>query len=501
MAGAGFGVLLTLLPLLYLALRIAQSDGERIARVLGSGRTWELGLNSLVLVVAVTATATLVGGAQALLVARTDLPGRSLVAVLAVLPLAVPSYVAASSWVALFPGFSGLGAAWLVLSFAGSPYAFLALTAALLQTNSSLEEVARSLGRRPLAVIRQVIWPGVRPAAAGSALLIALYTLSDFGAVSILRYDTFTRAIFTAYRASFDRTTAAVLAGIVVIATVLLAIGQQRAADANPSGNRVRRRGRLELGASGRWWLAGSLAWAAVGIGLPVASMVRWTAVGASTADAGEIWRALLNTFGFAFAGGLAALLPAYALALLATRYRSRSGRPLLYLMWVGHALPGIVVALSLVFLSNAWLPGIYQTSLLVVVAYVVLFLPNAVATLRGPLGQIPAEAEGVARSLGQSPAAVFRRVTLPLSRPALVGAYALVALTIVKELPATLLLRPTGIETLATRLWSATSVNAFAAAAPYALLLIVLAGLPALMLNREIKAGLAGERQPEVRA
>jgi iron(III) transport system permease protein len=147
------------------------------------------------------------------------------------------------------------------------------------------------------------------------------------------------------------------------------------------------------------------------------------------------------------------------------------------------------VVALSFVFLTNQALPLLYQTSALVIIAYIALFLPNAVAVLKVPISQVPIGIEEVSRTLGSSQMQTIRRVVIPAAGPGILSAIAFVSLTVIKELPATLILRPTGIETLATRLWSATSVNAFSAAAPYALLLIVVAGIPALLVNREVQS------------
>ena len=163
--------------------------------------------------------------------------------------------------------------------------------------------------------------------------------------------------------------------------------------------------------------------------------------------------------------------------------------------MWTAHALPGIVIALSFVFLANSSVPTLYQTSVLMVVVYVALFLPTAVSSIELPVASLPSSLDDVARSLGSSRLRLLWSVIIPNLRAAMVASFSLVALTILKELPATLLLRPTGIETLATRLWTATSINAFSAAAPYALTLVLLGGIPALLLNRQVRSSLRSER------
>lgn len=148
--------------------------------------------------------------------------------------------------------------------------------------------------------------------------------------------------------------------------------------------------------------------------------------------------------------------------------------------VFLAHGLPGVVVGLSLVFLGASLARPLYQTTWMVAFAYATLFLPLAVAAVSGAVAQSSPAIEEAARSLGAPPRVVLRRVTLPLAAPGLGAGAALVMLTAMKELPATLLLRPTGTDTLATRLWSATGVGRYAEAAPYALTLVLLAAIPA---------------------
>jgi iron(III) transport system permease protein len=188
-------------------------------------------------------------------------------------------------------------------------------------------------------------------------------------------------------------------------------------------------------------------------------------------------------------AGGILVAFFGLAIAILVVRYPGKNSGRIEQTILITHALPGVVVALSFVFLVNQSVPILYQTSALVLLSYLALFLPNAVTVLKVPIAQVPIGIEEVARTLGSNPIKTLRRVVIPAAGPGILSAVAFVGLTVIKELPATLILRPTGIETLATRLWSATSVNAFSAAAPYALLLILIAGLPALLVNREIRS------------
>ncbi|MDF3142096.1 ABC transporter permease subunit, partial [Streptomyces sp. T21Q-yed] len=176
----------------------------------------------------VVAACLVLGVSLAWLTARTSLPGARAWSVLATLPLAVPSYVAAFAWLSAAPQTTGLAGAALALTLVSFPYVLLPVAAALRGIDPAQEEAARSLGHGPLRTFWRVTLPQLRPAAAGGALLVALYVLSDFGAVSLMRYDTFTRAIHTSYRASFDRTPAAALSVVLVVLTMALVAAEAR---------------------------------------------------------------------------------------------------------------------------------------------------------------------------------------------------------------------------------------------------------------------------------
>ena len=485
-----FGVFVSVLPLFYILLRTAQIGVAELAENLFRARTLELIYNSLSLTLVVCITAMTVGTAQAWLSFRSDLAFRRFFQVVAILPLAMPSYVLAYAWLSVASGINGFIGSWLVLSISTSPYVFLAVSAAFNRHSGSGEEVARTLGRSQLSVARTITWPAIRSSVFGSGLLVALYTLSDFGAVSLMRFDTFTRAIYNAYRASFDRNSAAALALVLVVLTLLLIRIESRSSSlkATKSSSQYRAM-QTKLGK----WQAGAQAllfsWFAIGVLIPIVSIIYWTVIGQSQSNLGEISRAFVNTVGYGFAGGLTVAFVGLAVAILVVRYRSRYSMNVEKTILITHALPGVVVALSFVFLVNQSVPSLYQTSALVLLAYLALFLPNAVAVLKVPISQVPTGIEEVSRTLGNSQFQTLRRAVIPAAAPGILSATAFVGLTVIKELPATLILRPTGIETLATRLWSATSVSAFSAAAPYALLLILVAGIPALFVNREIRA------------
>jgi iron(III) transport system permease protein len=478
-----------LLPLVYLGVRAFGNGAGFALDVVLRERTARLVLRSLGLAATVTLTSLVIGVSLAWLVTRADLRGRRLWAVVAALPLAIPTYVAASMWLSLTPRLQGFTGAAVVLTLTTYPYVLLPVAAALEKADPAVEEVARALGRSGLSTFLTVTLRQVRPAAAAGGLLVALYVLSDFGAVSILNFDSFTTTIYTSYRASFDRTPAAVLSVVLVLITVLIV-----RAEARTRGRA--RHARLGGGASrvprpvalGRWSPAahGWLALVAVlALGVPLSRLGFWLASGSSAdVDLGALQAAALATLGVSALGALVTTVLALPVGVLAARYRGMGTRFLEQSTYAGHALPGIVVALALVFFSVNYAYPLYQRTPVLVLAYTVLFLPAAVGSVRASVAQAPPALEEMARSLGRSPGRVLRDVTLPLAAPGVGAGAALVFLTCMKELPATILLRPTGMETLATELWSQTGAGQYAGAAPYAALLIVLAAVPTYLLG-----------------
>jgi iron(III) transport system permease protein len=489
---AVLAVLVSLIPLIYLFARVAGAGVASFQEIVFTPRTLELITSSLLMAVAVSISAVVIGTIQAWIAVRSNIPGRKVFAVLAALPLAIPSYVAAYSWVAIIPGFSGFFAAWILLTVGTAPLVYLAVSAALARFDSSTEEVASSLGAGKFAVLAKVTWPNIRGAAVSGGLLSALYVLSDFGAVSIVRYDTFTRAIYNAYRASFDRNLAASLALVLVAVTVFVLVVESRSRGKLAVGTVIANRlNRIDL-RGWKWPLVALLSGiATVGLLVPLASLTRWSITGLPVTDWDQVISALYNSVVLAVSGGMLTALFAVGIAIVVVRFRSRFASVLERSVWLTHATPGIVVALSLTFFSNQIAPWIYQSFAIVLIAYLALFLPNALSAISTPLRQSPVALDEVAASLGLTKLQTLRKVVLPIAGPGIFAATTLVILTVLKELPATLLLRPTGVDTLATRLWTETGVAAFSTAAPYALLLVVLAGIPAWLLNRAIRKDL----------
>ena len=490
---------LACLPLAYLVVR-ASSGGAAAWAVLERPRTLEVLGRTALLVACVTGVATAIGVAMAWLTVRTDLPFRRLWAVAAALPLVVPSYVAALALIAALgpggalrgavealpgvgraPDVFGFPGALLALSLSTYPYVYLLTAAALRRLDPALEEASRSLGRSAAATLRAVTLPLARPAIAAGALLAALYALSDFGVVSLMRHDVLTRVVFEQYRTLFDRTPAAVL-GLVLaaLAAIVLVLEARARGRADAGSGRATVRRRPPLVGLGRWrWPALGFCGAVVGVGLvvPIGVLVYWSArAGAPHPDLASIAAPAAGSLAVSAGAAAAAVLAAIPVAVLSVRSPAAWTRSLERLSYVGNALPGVVVALALVFFASRYAGALYQTLALLVFAYVVRFLPQALSGAHSALLAVNPTLEEAARGLGRGARGAFASVAVPLAAPGLLAGAALVFLSTMKELPATLLLRPIGFDTLATEVWSATSVSAYSRAAPTALALVALA-------------------------
>jgi iron(III) transport system permease protein len=477
-----------LAPVGYLFDRAAARGWSAAWRELAQRRTFDLLIRSITIATMTTVLCVVVGVAAAVLVSRTDLPGSRIWRVVLALPLAIPTYLAAYAWVSARPTLAGMGGATLVLVLCSYPYVFLPVTAALSRLDRSAEEVARACGHRPLSVIWRVTLPQVRPAIASGALLVALYVLSDFGAVGTMRYESFTWVIFGAYNAGFNPSRAAVLSLVLVAVAVVITIGEIRArgiVTARSAGAAARRGTAIALR---RWSVAATgflTAVTALSIGFPLFSLSRWLARSASLdVDWGVFRRsaqASLALSALAAAITVALALPA---GLLAARHRGRASTLVERSTYIAHALPGIVIAIAIVHVGIRAVRPLYQRTPLLIAAYVVIFIPLAVGNVRAAFEQCPPRLEEIARTLGRSRRRAAVEVATRLAAPGLAAGAALTFLAAMKELPATLLLHPTGTDTLATRLWTYTSVSDYGNAAPYAAALMLFAAIPTAVLG-----------------
>lgn len=484
---ASFAVIaLVSIPVVYLVLRGSDISAQALMGILTGPRVAGLALNTLALGAAVTLTSLILGTVIAATISRLRIGATKLWLLLSALPLAVPSYLASYGWLVLIPGLNGFVPSFVLLTAVTIPYVILPVAAALRGTSADGEAVARTLGRGPVSAFLSVTWPQVRPAAIAGALLVFLYTLSDFGLVAMLRFQTLTWGIQQAYAASFDRSQAAVLALLLVVIAVVV-VGAERSARGQVRHSVAHHLALEPVRAPFRVLVISLIATPIViGVVVPLIGLgIRLLeAETLASLDILRLVTATGNTIGVSLAAAAVALMLALPIAALAARYSSRFVATLESLGYLSNALPGIVVGLSLVFFSLAVLPGLYQTLVVLVFAYAVLFMPKALGTARSSIENVSGELVSVARTLGATPFQAWYRVTVPLALPGLGIGALLVAITTMKELPATLLLRPTGFDTLATELWSKTAAAEFGVAAPYAAVLVLVAAIPAMILS-----------------
>jgi iron(III) transport system permease protein len=490
--GAAIAAGLVLLPLVFLVVQAQEGGWGQVRHLLLRHTVVVLLWNSLRLAAACTALCALIGVAAAWCIERTALPWRRLWAVALVLPLGVPDFVVGFGWVSLEPGLHGYLAAVMIMTLSLYPLVFLPVRAALSRSDAGLEETARSLGLGPWQTFRRVTLRQIWPAVLGGCLLVTLGLLAEYGAFEIVQYQTFTVAIFTEFKLGFNTVAACTLALVLVALSVAVLAGElglsKRGGAARVGSGAQRSPARVELG---RWRapvLMGLLALVGLALGVPLGSLVYWMVQGSSTTlPSTSILSALGHTAGFSAAAAAIATVLAVPLASLASRRRNRLTLVIERLAFLPMALPGLIIALGLVSFSVRYAFALYQSSLELIVAYAILFLPLAVVGVRSSMAQAPQRLEEVARSLGCSPLRAWLRVTLPLIAPGLGAAFALVFISSATELTATLLLHPTGVDTLATQFWTYTTGFSYGAAAPYAALMVAISAIPAFVLSRRV--------------
>jgi len=491
-----------LLPLAFLIVEAQQSGWGEVERLLFRHSVAVLLWNTVRLALACTALCAALGVGAAWLVERTDVPLRRMWAVLLVLPLGIPDFVVSFGWVSIDPSLHGYLPAVMVMTLSLYPLVYLPVASSLANLDGSLEEAARSLGAGPWTVFARVTMRQVWPAVLGGCLLVTLSLLAEYGAFEILQYRTFTVEIFTEFKLGFDAVGACVLSLVLVVLSVGVLAGELALTGRGRSfrpGPGVRRAApRLALARRRAPALAGLSALAALALGVPLGSLGYWLLHGgSSTLPSASILAAVGHTALYSAAAAVLATALAVPVSTLAIRHRNRLTILIERISYLPMALPGLVIALGLVSFSVRYAFALYQSSVELILAYAILFLPLAVVGVRSAMGQASPRLEEVGRSLGHRRSTVFRRITLPLIAPGLGAAFALVFISSSTELTATLLLRPTGVDTLATQFWTYTTNFAYGAAAPYAVLMVAISAVPAYLLSRRMRTIAQMGRRP----
>ncbi len=491
-------------PGVYLVYR-ALRDGTGPEGLLWSARTLGPLWRSLRLAVSVSASALVLGTGLAWLTMRTDLPLRKLWRVLLPLPLVYPTFVGAAAFirtlnpgglandllsivgVSSVPELRGFWGAWFVLVLMTYPYVYLPVAARLRHLPGSLEESARLLGDSAFAVFRRICLPHAGTAIGAGTLLVFLYTLSDFGAVQLMRYDTLTRAIATNYLANPPVALALSLMLLVLAAIVVLAERwfSRRLPDAmsaksdRPLDNRL-----------GRWR---PYATAAVALTVfasviaPFIALADWAQRGlfrsltgdrALTVDYTAIAESTFNTVWVSVVAAVVSVAAVLPIALLVGRYRSRTGSLAHAVVISTFALPGLLIALSMRFWTlrtDLVLDLLGDTAALLIFAYIVRFGSLAMGISVVAVRSVPPRLHDSARLLGAGPLRRFVTVDMPVMGPALGAGAGLVLLSVMKELPISLFVSPLGFSTLTTRIYGSFEDAFIAEAGLMSVVLVVL--------------------------
>ncbi len=463
-----------------------------------------------ILATTTTILAAIMGVPLAWLTVRSDLPGRQFVRWLAPLPLAIPPYIGAIVYQILFAprgsvnatlartfGLSAqaqvvniygvAGAAW-VLSLFVFPYIFLLVAAGLERMNPTLEEVARATGMSRRAVFFKVTLPMLRPALVGGGLMVFLYTWADFGVVSLLRVRTLTTIVYDYVQGTMDWTIPASLSVFLTLITLGVLVIQLRIMGRGTYAQVVGAVRPTPPVPVGRWRVPALVFGSAVlfcALGVPVGVLVQQV----SRLTRGAAWAFLAQQVPYVAnslltAASGASIAVALALVIGWFQARRRLGRGVSVLFQIGYAIPGTVLGLGMVGFFQMAVPWLYGHPIVLVLGYLVLFVTPALQGVSAALVQISPSLEDAARGLGRGPLGTFWEVTFPLARPGLVGAWVLVFILCMRELAATLILRPPGFDTLPVRIWIHTmDVGPVPSAALLALVLVAIVALPWLGL------------------
>ena len=495
-------VLILALPIIYLSIRTFDATNAAWEMLFSMRSLQTLG-RSLLLMLTVTTISALIALPLAWITARTDLPLSKMWTILATLPLVIPSFIGAYLFNSAFgpkgllqnlleqplgidklPDIHGLFGAAAVLTLLSYPYFFLTIRGSINNIDPSIEESSRSLGNSAFNTFIKITLPQLKPAIIAGALLVALYTLSDFGAVSLMRYNTFTWTIYQQYESVIDRTSSATLS-LALVSTAIIILILEQYMRGNQKYHRIgsgssRKPHIVRLGI----WKYPSLLAIGLLIGLaliiPISILFFWLIRGISQGEPMIFSLSItISTLSISIITAVVTVLFSIAMSLIIVRYPSRINKLFESLSYTGYALPGIVVAISLVYFGANYALPLYQTQFLLVLSYIILFFPVALGATTTSLLKIDPKLEQSARSLNHSYTNVLRKITIPLMKPGLLMGASLVFLLTVKELPATLILGPIGFKTLATQVWAASSEAYFAQAAAPALTIIIISILP----------------------
>jgi len=501
-----FIILITfLLPTFYLIWRFLTFTRSYVS-FFRSWNVFDLLLNTMLLFIFVVISSLILGLLISIILVRFNIPGSKILFTLSVLPLVIPSYIGALTYVSAFSpkglfvqlfssfgineiaGIDGFFGSWLVLTLFTYPYVVLICSSALRNLDSTVEDAARSLGKNRFNVYTQVVIPRLKKPIIFSGLLVGLYVISDFGAVSLMRYSTLTKAIYSYYEFNINGDPVIFYSSILIVLALLISFiqrGSEEARSAKVSGTpKISEKTNLSPRSKVLIYTFLSLVIFS-GLILPISVLSYWLIRGLSAGNSVRaVFGGVIGSLSVSLLAALFSVIVSTPIIIMVSQYRSKFGNVLERIMLALYGLPHISVGVAILFITIKIFPSIYQSFTALIISYLIVFLPQAIGAGQASMEQVKSNYLDASAGLGMSKLKSFYRITLPLIYRGLFAGGALVFLSTMKELPQTLLLRPTGLNTMAIDIWSYASEGLFTQAAFSSFILLAISAIPTYILS-----------------
>ena len=501
-----FIILVTfLLPTFYLIWRFLTFSRSYVS-FFRSWNVFDLLLNTMLLFIFVVISSLILGLLISIILVRFNIPGSKILFTLSVLPLVIPSYIGALTYVSAFSpkglfvqlfssfgineiaGIDGFFGSWLVLTLFTYPYVVLICSSALRNLDSTVEDAARSLGKNRFNVYTQVVIPRLKKPIIFSGLLVGLYVISDFGAVSLMRYSTLTKAIYSYYEFNINGDPVIFYSSILIVLALLISFiqrGSEEARSSKVSGTpKISEKTNLSPRSKVLIYTFLSLVIFS-GLILPISVLSYWLIRGLSAGNSVRaVFGGVVGSLSVSLLAALFSVIVSTPIIIMVSQYRSKFGNVLERIMLALYGLPHISVGVAILFITIKIFPSIYQSFTALIISYLIVFLPQAIGAGQASMEQVKSNYLDASAGLGMSKLKSFYRITLPLIYRGLFAGGALVFLSTMKELPQTLLLRPTGLNTMAIDIWSYASEGLFTQAAFSSFILLAISAIPTYILS-----------------
>ena len=460
----------------------------------------------MLLFIFVVISSLILGLLISIILVRFNIPGSKILFTLSVLPLVIPSYIGALTYVSAFSpkglfvqlfsslgineigGIDGFFGSWLVLTLFTYPYVVLICSSALRNLDSTVEDAARSLGKNRFNVYTQVVIPRLKKPIIFSGLLVGLYVISDFGAVSLMRFSTLTKAIYSYYEFNINGDPVIFYSSILIVLALLISFiqrGSEEARSAKVSGTpKISEKTNLSPRSKVLIYTFLSLVIFS-GLILPISVLSYWLIRGLSAGNSVRaVFGGVVGSLSVSLLAALFSVIVSTPIIIMVSQYRSKFGNVLERIMLALYGLPHISVGVAILFITIKIFPSIYQSFTALIISYLIVFLPQAIGAGQASMEQVKSNYLDASAGLGMSKLKSFYRITLPLIYRGLFAGGALVFLSTMKELPQTLLLRPTGLNTMAIDIWSYASEGLFTQAAFSSFILLAISAIPTYILS-----------------